>query len=101
MKSVIEFINDKKVLIGLFIISWIYEFFFQTQRDMSGIYEALGKLAIDFFVWLIIIGFIGLSIVHSIYNAIKPNNTIKIKLVSRMSISLMVGVFVGLLIRLI
>lgn len=92
-----EFMNDKRVLVGLFIISIFYEMTFKTSLSLKGLYEGLGLLFIDMFVWFILFGVIGVSLVHTVYNFTNPDNSIEIGLRTRMSISLIMGVLFGVI----
>ncbi len=99
MESFIKVLNKKGISIGLLVIAVIADMMY---RGSSNIWESIGYLAFEILVvWLIGIGFILILILHVVYNLIKPQNTVKIEFWSRLNLSIILGVVVSVVYRII
>jgi|SaaInlStandDraft_6_1057023.scaffolds.fasta_scaffold47331_2 hypothetical protein len=88
MEKALAVLNNKKMLYGLIPIAVIYEMLYGF---------GLGGMLIDFTLWYVGIGYALIPITQSIINIINPDNTIKIEPLTRINLSIILGIFAGVL----
>ena len=88
MDKILAALNQKKVLYGLIVIAVIYEAIYGF---------GLGGMVVDFTMWYLGIGYIIIPIAQSVFNLIKPENTLKIAPILRLNLSIILGVIAGVL----
>ena len=99
MESLIKALNNKGISIGLLVVAVIADMMY---RGGSNIWESIGYLTVEILViWLIGIGFILIPILHAVYNLIKPQNTVKIELWSRLNLSMILEIVISIIYRII
>ena len=93
MESFIKALNNKGIFIGLLIIAVITD---MVNRGSSNIWESIGYLSVEILmVWFVGVGFVLVPILHAVYNLIKPQNTIRIELWSRLNLSIVLGIVIS------
>ncbi|ODS30001.1 MAG: hypothetical protein SCARUB_04896 [Candidatus Scalindua rubra] len=89
METFLNILSTKRTLYAVLLVAFAYEVLFGN---------GLGGLVVFVAVCFAGIGYILIPIVHAIYNLFRPENTLGVELVSRLNLSVIIGLILRVLI---